>query len=398
MEHQQSLRIAQKHPDGDVNFFAVQSLPFGATASVSSFLRIAASIKYIGTVGLSLVWTNFFDDYTAVCAEAAADEVTFCVESLLKLLGVTFAATGPKAPDFAQEFKTLGLMVDLSSSAEGSFTLGHTEKRCEELLESLKEIVKEDTVEVKALEKLHGRLVWFNSYVFGRELNAAVPVVSRHARMKAKSINKTDQLTKAVGFLIEELTRAKPVQLSTSHCNTYFIFTDGAFEPTSDTPGTIGGLLVDEWGRSLEFFGLAVPSELMQQFLEFSEHPIYELELLPVLVAIKLWAQILCRSHAVFYLDNNAAHSALVRADGATPAAAGMVNEFVKFEKLLHLLPWFGRVPSYSNPADDASRLSFNVPWLALAKQKQVVLPSHLSQWGIRTGTPAASHRKTKPS
>ena len=65
----------------------------------------------------------------------------------------------------------------------------------------------------------------------------------------------------------------------------------------------------------------------------------------------------LCRRHAVFYLDNNAAHSALVRADGATPAAAGLVNEFVKFEKLLYLLTWFGRVPSYSKPADVASRL-----------------------------------------
>lgn len=189
--------------------------------------------------------------------------------------------------------------------------------------------------------------------------------------MKTKSINKTDQLTKAVHFLIEELTRSKPVQLSISHCNTYFIFTDGAFEPTSDTPASIGGLLVDEWGRSLEFFGLEVPSSLLQQFLEFSEHPIYELELLPVLVAVKLWATTLSRSHAVFYLDNNAAHSALVRADGATPAAAGMVDEFVNFEKLLHLLPWFGRVPSFSNPADDASRLSFNVPWLAQAIQNR---------------------------
>ena len=395
LEHQQSLRIAQKHPDGDVKFFAVQSLPFGATASVSSFLRIAASIKYIGTVGLRLVWTNFFDDYTAVCAEGAAPEVTFCVESLLKLLGVKFAATGPKAPDFTKVFKTLGLVVDLTSSHEGSFTLGHTDRRCAELLESLREVLEQEKIEVKALEKLHGRLVWFNSYVFGRELNAAVRVISRHARMKVKSIAKTEQLTKAVSFLMEELTRAKPVQLSTSHCNTFFVFTDGAYEPTSETPGTIGGLLVDEWGRSLEFFGLALPSSLMNQFLEFSEHPIYELEILPVLLAIKLWAKLLCRSHVVFYLDNNAAHSALVRADGATPTARGMINEFVKIEKLLHLLPWFGRVPSHSNPADDASRLSFNVPWLSKAKQKQVVLPSHLSQWGICTGTPEARHRKT---
>ena len=76
-EHQQTLRIAQKHPDGGVRFFAVQSLPFGATASVSSFLRLAASIKFLGTVGLRLVWTNFFDDCTAICTEQSAEEVTF---------------------------------------------------------------------------------------------------------------------------------------------------------------------------------------------------------------------------------------------------------------------------------------------------------------------------------
>ena len=127
--------------------------------------------------------------------------------------------------------------------------------------------------------------------------------------------------------------------------------------------------MVDEWGRSLEFFGLALPSSLLGQFLEFSEHPIYELELLPVLVAIKLWATLLRRSHVVFYSGNNAARSALVRADGATPAARGIVTEFVKFEKLLHWLPWFGRVQSHSSPADDASRLSFNVPWLFQASR-----------------------------
>ena len=80
-------------------------------------------------------------------------------------------------------------------------------------------------------------------------------------------------------------------------------------------------------------------------FWDFSEQPIQELELLPALLAIKLWAGLLCRIHVVFYLDNNAAHGALVRADGATPPAMGIVNGFVKFEKLLHLLPWLGSVP-----------------------------------------------------
>ena len=195
-EHQKTLRIAQRHPEGGVRFFSVQSLPFGATASVSSFLRIAASIKFIGTVGLRLVWTNFFDDYTAISTPETAQEVTFCVESLLKVLGVRFAGTGPKAPDFAAKFKSLGLEVDLTSTHEGVFSMGHTEKRCAELLETIQQVLSRDRVDVKDLERLHGRLVWFGSYVFGRELNCAVRVVSKHARIRAKRTVVTEDLAR----------------------------------------------------------------------------------------------------------------------------------------------------------------------------------------------------------
>jgi hypothetical protein len=62
-------------------------------------------------------------------------------------------------------------------------------------------------VEVKALEKLHGRLVWFSSYVFGRELNTAVRVITRYARFKAKSISKPDDLNRALKFLAEDRLR-----------------------------------------------------------------------------------------------------------------------------------------------------------------------------------------------
>ena len=397
VEHQRTLRIAQRHPEGGVRFFSVQSLPFGATASVSSFLRIAASIKFIGTAGLSLVWTNFFDDYTAICTPETTREVTFCVEALLKLLGVQFAATGPKAPDFATKFKSLGLELDLTSSQEGSFSLGHTEKRCAELLETIQHILGKDRVDVKELERLHGRLVWFGSYVFGRELNGAVRVVFRFARVKAKSTPVSEDLVTALNFLRRELTRAEPVRISTDQSTTWFVFTDGAYEPSSSTPGTIGGLLVDQWGQSKEFFGMALPDPLMKQFLEFSLHPIYELELLPVLVAIRTWAKILLHTHVVFYLDNTAAHSALVRADGGTSLAASIVKEFVSYEKKLRLLPWFGRVPSISNPADAASRLEFDTPWLQGANHLQLVLPDHMSQWGVSTGSPEANCRSSMP-
>ena len=99
------------------------------------------------------------------------------------------------------------------------------------------------------------------------ELNAAVRVISQHARLRAKTIFKTPELTKALQLLVPELTRAEPVRVALSHSSTFLVFTDGAYEPTASSPGSIGGLLVDELGRSLEFFGLALPQPLLEQFL-----------------------------------------------------------------------------------------------------------------------------------
>ena len=51
-EEAQRLKIALKDCGDSVKFFDVLALPFGATGSVVAFLRIAASLAYIGTEGL----------------------------------------------------------------------------------------------------------------------------------------------------------------------------------------------------------------------------------------------------------------------------------------------------------------------------------------------------------
>ena len=51
-EEAQRLKIALKDGGDSVKFFDVLALPFGATGSVVAFLRIAASLAYIGTEGL----------------------------------------------------------------------------------------------------------------------------------------------------------------------------------------------------------------------------------------------------------------------------------------------------------------------------------------------------------
>ena len=45
----------------------INALPFGASGSVSAFLRISMALWYVGTVGLKLYWTVFYDDFTVIC-------------------------------------------------------------------------------------------------------------------------------------------------------------------------------------------------------------------------------------------------------------------------------------------------------------------------------------------
>jgi hypothetical protein len=97
-------------------------------------------------------------------------------EALFRLLGIDFAAEGDKAPPFAPVFKSLGLQFDLKDVDKGFFSLGHTTSRRQELLEQIGAMLSDGNalVNPKEFELLHGRLVWFNSFVFGRTLKAAV--------------------------------------------------------------------------------------------------------------------------------------------------------------------------------------------------------------------------------
>ena len=124
--------------------------------------------------------------------EDLKDNASFYAEGLFKLLGMQFAADGPKAPPFDSIFKTLGLQVDVLQWSEDVVLLEHIESRKAESAATLKEILQANSSTTKQLERLHGRFVWFNSYIFGRRINSAVRVVSKYSR-SANNPTKLDE-------------------------------------------------------------------------------------------------------------------------------------------------------------------------------------------------------------
>eukprot|EP00435_Cladocopium_sp_Y103_P019375 s340_g4.t1 len=382
-EHAQKLRIAVKRPGGGVGYFKVFALPFGATGSVASFLRLAASISFIGLKGLALPWTSFFDDFTMLTPTGTESDAEFFAEGLFKLLGLDYAAEGTKAPPFSDEFRTLGLLVKTSSFSQGRVELGHTPERREELLELLASLQQLETVTVKQLEQIHGRIVWFRSFVFGRQLNSATKVLSWYARRPTKMVQLDKKLLGALSALEKHLKLSTNVVVTRDLNKTWLIFTDGAFEPDQQQPASIGGVLIHPQGKVVSFFGAFLNETLTSEFLAESKHPIYELEIFPLVVAVRAWSHFIKDQLVVHYLDNDAARSSFVRGDAGTRLGCALVDSYLDQEFKCRFAPWFARVASGSNPADSPSRLELDEPWLVGVEQYPLVLPTHLSQWGI---------------
>ena len=72
------------------------ALPFGATASVYSFNRMARVIERIMSSVLKLLVSGYFDDYAQLEDSRLTKSATDSSEALLVLIGWTFAKSGKK--------------------------------------------------------------------------------------------------------------------------------------------------------------------------------------------------------------------------------------------------------------------------------------------------------------
>lgn len=156
-------------------------------------------------------------------------------------------------------------------------------------------------------------------------------------------------------FLRNRVLTAPPILIQPCQLDTWFVFTDGACDSQSGTGG-VGGVLMAPNGKLIHHFSSRVPEKVMKLLLSKSENPIYELELAPVLIAIKLWSSFFRNSQVVMYLDNDAARSGFIKMRGATDIGDIIVQEAAVLEAKSSFRPWFGRVPTSSNVADGPSR------------------------------------------
>ena len=354
-EDREVFRLAAFNPSTkEVKVFGACSLPFGTTGSVSGFLRTAAATWHLGVVKVGLAWCNYFDDYPMLSLSFHTSQSDQCAKKLLDLLGIAYATTGKKATEFSSVFRALGLLFDLSKFGQGEVTLTHTKERVQELRETLTRILSEDKLEPAEAEALRGRLHWYCTFLFGRRPCQAVSVLGKRAKGPRGTSHLDPELREALSFLLDKALTAPPLRITRSIRRTFYIFTDGSLE--GDFAG-LGGILFDSEGEAISYFSGEVPNSYLSILKGSSSHPIYEVELLAVWVAMSLWECTIRESYTLLYLDNEAAQGALVGCKSSTACGSAIVSATLEIEDRSRCRPWFGRVPSHSNPSDDPSKL-----------------------------------------
>ena len=324
-EDRQRIRVATRNPTtSEVVLMLVNALPFGATGSVSGFLRVSMFLWFLGVVGLRLAWTSFYDDYTMISREDCASNAAWSAECLFELLGILYAKEGKKATTFDRIFGSLGVVFDLSEVSGGTISLVHTEGRRNELVAIIEEMLSDRTFTAKSVERLRGRLLWYENFVCGRQANVLVASLSKFINGVKHTQNMSDELVVTLKLLLERIRVGKPIVVSKRLFSTWVCFTDGACE----NKVSIGGVLIGPNGSAFGCFGGELPIAVQEFFYRESRHPIYEVELLPVLVAVTIWKEVLQSCQIVFYIDNEAAKAGLIRGAGATPLANAIIGDF----------------------------------------------------------------------
>ncbi|CAE7032457.1 unnamed protein product [Symbiodinium sp. CCMP2592] len=351
------LRIVVNKPGAEQPILlGANSLPFGAVGSVAGFLRLSMAIWTLGLVGLELCWSAYYDDFPTVTSEPLLENTSSCVDRMFRLIGLDYATEGKKAPQFASCFAALGVQVDLQQAQSGSIVIGHTDARKEELTACIDSILADGSMTSKEAEKLRGRLVFFEGFTFGRVAQVAVKHVGRHAQGSSGSVKLSADVKWALGMIKTRICHALPVTISAKALQTTYVFTDGAFEQGR---GSFGGVLISPHGRCVSYFAGEVSREAMHHLLASSTHPIYELELLPVLIAMQVWGKLSSHQQTVYYLDNEPARIGMIKGAGGTAIADLIISKASALECELGQHAWYARVPSHSNIADDPSRFYF---------------------------------------
>ncbi|CAL1171678.1 unnamed protein product [Cladocopium goreaui] len=215
------------HELGEPQVYQLLTLPFGATHSVYSFLRLSRMLYSVATRCLFLLTTNFYDDYILASRPALAESSSSSMELVFMLTGWQFAREGKKSTAFSRTCKALGVEFDFHRSEARLASVCNTTARVEELLGLIDAALTSKALTRQESLVLRGKLGFADSYLHGRLGSYVLKLLVEHAY--APGVQLGAQLGMALQFMSRRLRENAPLIVSAGHAANWYLYTDASY-------------------------------------------------------------------------------------------------------------------------------------------------------------------------
>ena len=322
---------------------------------MNAFIRCARFIQWVAAKCLRLPLSCYFDDFVAFTMPSLASNSQAALCLMLDLLGWGFDREGPKSDDFSALVGALGVQFDLGSCKDGLLRVRNTEKRVQETVCLLDNVLASGSLQKRDALVLRGRLAFCDAFVFGRLGKVALQEITKHAYASPFRDQLQPTLISALHLLRGRVLDGRPRLLTCKMLDTLYLLTDASFEQSGDAG--LGAVLVSGSGTVLGWFGIFVQQEQLSTLLEDGqENIIGELETLAVAMSLLLWADLLESTQLMVYIDNESAKFSLIKGYSTSKKITSICALAATSLDAHFVLPWFARIPSPSNLADFPSR------------------------------------------
>eukprot|EP00438_Fugacium_kawagutii_P034748 Skav218091 [mRNA] locus=scaffold1801:84833:85651:- [translate_table: standard] len=239
--------------------------------------------------------------------------MTLTVETVLQLLGWSFATDGKKAPPFSDGCAALGVVIDLSRMRLG-ITLNPVSQ-----LPSRRFLNGGSLSKQGALQR-RSRMQFPAGQFYGRVARTVLGAIAKRP-YDSVSAELPPRALMCLSVYKETLLSNKPRVLSLKSSAIWMFFTDACYEP--DHTGAfagLGGVLISPKGQIHRYYSHQLSSEQLTLLNpKGAKTLIFEWEFLAVLVALHLWSLLTAGSQILFFIHNNAARDSLISCHSNNP-------------------------------------------------------------------------------
>lgn len=343
--------LAVENLEGNKEFVISKVLPFGASAAVYAFNRLARALHIIGERLFGLVWSNYYDDYPQLDLACCGNEAQKTAEKLFDLVGWKFSMKETKRRQMESSFDALGVTFDLSQSYKGKIVVKNKATRVEQICKEIDGILQPKNFGTARASSLRGRLQFAETHCYGRALAATLKLWQMRSCGKLPGSHVDDDMTAELLWAKWFVSQDHPRVLVTGmRGNKIVIFTDASLEGNDSVAGIGMVAFIVNNGEVSEkfFFSARVPELVLQRWQTRAKKIIASLELFAAVAACEILGELFPGRRAFVFVDNEAARASLI----AMYSPVLLRNTFLKRLSTVclkrNLYMWIARVPSGS--------------------------------------------------